>query len=105
MDFCKVCQSILTPTTKSGQLKFHCDVCAEDFDSKPTDSLRYHQIIKSMEGSNTETKYKVLEEQSVNDLAGNKVAAPCACGMPYQTQIYIDVENQCKRKLVCKCQF
>lgn len=84
--FCNLCGSLLTPSTVSGDLVFHC-ICKEVLQSEPEDSLRFEEYLETSESN---LKYKVFIENSPFDAAGKKVAKECPeCKLPFMTMIYI----------------
>jgi DNA-directed RNA polymerase subunit M/transcription elongation factor TFIIS len=98
---CVKCQSVLTPRTNTGQLKFHCIKCEEVYDSEPNDTLMFeHKFVE--DGSANEETFEQFVFNAPFDKSRNVVVQECEeCGAPTLTQIYLGAEEI--PQLICEC--
>jgi len=86
MEFCPVCEAILTKNPMpDGAIMFIC-ACTNKFPGGPSDTLMASGTVNAV---NSEQKHTVVIENSPFDAARNLVYRECSCKMPVMTMIRI----------------
>lgn len=99
MQFCPICDSVMTKiTTSSGQIIFQCH-CQQIIEGSPDDTLIAEE---NLEYTGTDLKHEVFIENSPFDLAANIVLKDCPkCKLNFMTMI-ITGDNQ-QSMYTCTC--